>query len=101
MLRSAYPVSIIVRLASGVTGSFFFQPLKFHLEPAYLLEKFSFLRLSFPLLPDRGAAKHGRAFFKQFLLPQADLIGMHASFASYLIDDSPEKRGQPPDFMRM
>src|SRR5690606_5131711 len=69
MLRAGCSVSIMPRLVSTEGGSFFFQPLQFHLESPDLLIEFRFLRcLLLPLLSP-VPLKDLLPFFQELFLP--------------------------------
>ena len=68
------------RLSRTEAGNFFFQPLKFHLEPPDLFIKFCFLRLLLPLLALAVAREDAGPAFQQLPFPGSYLIGMYLVF---------------------
>ena len=75
-----------MRLASIELGSFFFEPLQFHLESTDLFVQ---LRLACHMLLQvalRMAVKDIRSRIKQLLLPGADLVGVDTVLAGDLVD---------------
>src|SRR5215211_2367639 len=79
-------MSIIARLASTEAGSFFFQPLQFHLEAPDLLVEFHLSFLVLALLRGPIAAENCASHLQQLAFPLADLSGMHAMLAGKLVD---------------
>jgi len=86
MLIGSAPTSIIARLASTESGSFFFQPLQFHLEAANLpVELYlPFLWLSVGAGPI--AAEDSTPSLQQLALPLAHLRGTYAVLAGQFVD---------------
>ena len=86
MLRFAWSRSIRVRCTSTELGSFFFQPLQLHLQPADLLVQFGFPHRLLALAVGRAVAEHRRPLSQQLFLPSADLVGMDVVLPGDLID---------------
>src|SRR4030042_3938770 len=86
MLNMARFRSIIARLASIVAGSFFFEPLKLHLESPDLLIEFSLLCFLLPLLLSARPGEQAGATLQQLLLPLADLVRMYLILTGQLVD---------------
>src|SRR4030065_343650 len=86
MLTKARSRSIIARLTSIVAGSFFFEPLKLHLESPNLLIQLSLLALLPSLLLSTWPGEQAGPPFQQLLLPLADLVRMNLILAGQLVD---------------
>ena len=67
--------SIRGRLRSAEAGSFFFQPLNLHLEPADLLIEFGLDRLALVVVAAAPVAEQGFDAVQKLLLPVTDLDG--------------------------
>jgi len=85
MLSSAWEFSTSMRLASTISDSFFFKPLKLHLEVAYLFEQFRLFRLLTALIPGRGAVEDRGTPLHQLALLMADLGWMKTVLPGQLI----------------
>ena len=72
MLKSGWSDSINWRLALLELGSFFFQPLKLHLEPTNLFIEFVFLDRLFSLFLPIELHEHLRPVPQELLLPFAN-----------------------------
>ena len=73
MLKLGWQGSISVRLTLVESGSFFFQPLKLHLESPNLLVQLLLALLVLTLLLLCVSAEHACTFAQQLFLPTLDL----------------------------
>src|SRR5271154_3375743 len=73
MLIRMLSVSTRGRLRSAEAGSFFFQPLDLHLEPADLLVEFGLDRLALVVVAAASVAEQGFDAVQELLLPVTDL----------------------------
>ena len=71
---------------SGELGSFFFQPLDFHFQSAYLLVEFFFVRRVLGRSFTSAVFEQPRRSLQELLLPGRDLAHMHLILGGQLLN---------------